>query len=175
MSTNNSKFFLFGYNNTERKRTTMEQNKLTRYLSLKEVAEYLNMSLGYVRELAKDTIGYYRFGCRIYVDKNDLDKWIAAQKNLPKVKFGLRTRPGAGRDIKAQEKSTHSDSQEDVNPSIKAQPQLNIESPTPGKVANVDPVTQAPDKPDHDSQHYDIINFDDDDDDDDDQCSPSNS
>lgn len=62
----------------------MGNTKLTKYLSLKEVAEYLNMSLVYARKLAKDTIGYYRFGCRIYVDKDDLDEWIAARKNQPK-------------------------------------------------------------------------------------------
>ena len=85
--------FLFGYNKIERCRTAMEQNKLTRYLSLKEVAEYINMSLGYVRELAKDTIGYYRFGCRIYVDKDDLDEWIAAQRKQPRESIPKRNQP----------------------------------------------------------------------------------
>ena len=71
----------------------MGNTKLTKYLSLKEVAEYLNMSLGYVRELAKDTIGYYRFGCRIYVDKDDLDEWIAAQRNKPQKSLPKRNQP----------------------------------------------------------------------------------
>lgn len=68
----------------------MGNTKLTKYLSLKEVAEYLNMSLGYVRKLAKDKIGYYRFGCRIYVDKDDLDRWIAAQRITPKAKLSVK-------------------------------------------------------------------------------------
>ena len=59
------------------------------YLTLKEVAEYLNVSLGYARKIAKDKICHYRFGCRIYVDKNDLDRWIAAQKNPPNGKFNI--------------------------------------------------------------------------------------
>ena len=71
----------------------MRNTKLTSYLSLKEVAEYLNMSLGYARKLAKDTIGYYRFGCRIYVDKDDLDEWIAAHRNQPQESLPKRNQP----------------------------------------------------------------------------------
>ena len=63
------------------------------YLSLKEVAEYLNVSLGYARKIAKDKIGHYRFGCRIYVDKNDLDEWIAAQRNQPQESLPKVNRP----------------------------------------------------------------------------------
>ena len=68
----------------------MDNKQFTTYLSLKEVAEYLNVSLGYARKIAKDRIGHYRFGCRIYVDKDDLDEWIAAQKKQPKAKLSLK-------------------------------------------------------------------------------------
>lgn len=71
----------------------MNNNKLTTYLSLKEVAEYLNVSLGYARKIAKDKIGHYRFGCRIYVDKDDLDEWIAAQRNQPQKSLPKGNQP----------------------------------------------------------------------------------
>ena len=71
----------------------MDNKKFTTYLTLKEVAEYLNMSLGYVRKLAKNTIGHYRFGCRIYVDKDDLDEWIAAQRKQPRESIPKRNQP----------------------------------------------------------------------------------
>lgn len=63
------------------------------YLTLKEVAEYLNVSSGYARKLAKNTICHYRFGCRIYVDKDDLDRWIAAQRNQPQKSLPKRNQP----------------------------------------------------------------------------------
>ena len=67
----------------------MENSKFTTYLSLREVAEYLNVSLSYARRVVKEQIPYYTFGCRIYTDKNDLDKWIAAHKHTPKAKFSI--------------------------------------------------------------------------------------
>ena len=68
-------------------------NNKQSYLTLKEVAEHLNVSLGYARKLAKNTIGHYRFGCRIYVDKDDLDEWIAAQRNQPQKSLPKRNQP----------------------------------------------------------------------------------
>ncbi|MEW5804598.1 MAG: helix-turn-helix domain-containing protein, partial [bacterium] len=63
-----------------------EVNMEKKYLTTKQVAEFLTLSIGTVKGLIKeDKIPYYRIGKRIVFDQEEIIKWVESQREEPKA------------------------------------------------------------------------------------------